>query len=678
MSRKLSVRERPTSLFGVVNNTLLGLVVMAVLVISISYLGWRTGADLYRDIQGMTANELQLLEESNQLAAATASISTSATELLLNSDLEQASYWDLLLEFSIKNYRKEISFTQARLDSMEGFQLHALMIDDLNGVEEHAEEVIMYAEDLAKLHPQFLRFRGEFDKQLVELKVLNFDVNETMFQNKNSDDFGPLARHIIPLFNSVFVDVISLSAKDIDSYSYLYNKVKRKERAIKGRLDAFKQQNPNEKLLDITKKIENFVAIVYGDQGTLTKLEAVREITTQKDNLFKKMIMAKEASIPYVGMLTGHANEQVDATSFSATERFQTAATFLVALSVFSLGVTILLIIFLPRLIRIPLKLVSENLAGLSVGNLTQNIHYKKRDEFGALAGDVNQTTTQLRSIVGEISGGISALKGESARNTSAAETLSYSISGQRNVTEAVVTSMSSMEESINEVSQAASFTKQKTEEAKSAAQKGKSLITDNISQVKELSNDLEGMSTKIVQVEGISESIGSIVDVIQNIAAQTNLLALNAAIEAARAGENGRGFAVVADEVRSLASKTASSTSEIGDMISNLQESVSHAVSMVKTSVTKMHENSERSNQTVISINEINEIVNQVVDLNTQVAAASVQQKTMASDIAMKIHQISEGTDQSYTAGETLADISKNLNDLAENQESIVNQFTL
>ncbi len=127
--------------------------------------------------------------------------------------------------------------------------------------------------------------------------------------------------------------------------------------------------------------------------------------------------------------------------------------------------------------------------------------------------------------------------------------------------------------QSIKHISINAEETAKKSTESLSSVVEVNQNLIDLVDHLNHTNVAIESLNTR-------SEEIGSIVNLITDIADQTNLLALNAAIEAARAGEHGRGFAVVAEEVRKLAERTQKATAEISATIRSLQQETGEIMS--------------------------------------------------------------------------------------------------
>jgi methyl-accepting chemotaxis protein len=244
--------------------------------------------------------------------------------------------------------------------------------------------------------------------------------------------------------------------------------------------------------------------------------------------------------------------------------------------------------------------------------------------------------------------------------------------------TEMVATAMNEMAATAQEVAQNANSAAEAAEGADLEAQKGQQVVTATLREINTLAASVEEAARVIQKLESDSDAIGSVLDVIGNIADQTNLLALNAAIEAARAGEQGRGFAVVADEVRTLASRTQKSTQEIQTMIEQLQSGARNAVAVMAQGTERAKVSVEQATRAGSSLAAITTAVASISDMNMHIARAANQQGEVANEINSNLASITTSVEHTSHSSTQLNSASEELSGLAASLKSLVGHFRI
>lgn len=294
-----------------------------------------------------------------------------------------------------------------------------------------------------------------------------------------------------------------------------------------------------------------------------------------------------------------------------------------------------------------------ENL-GESEGMAKLDIH--RRDEIGALGQAVNRYTDKLKALFDNVRAS-SATVAEQANQLSA---------GNLELSSRTEEQAASLEQTSATMEELASTVKSNADNAREADER----MRESSNAINEGSGHVAQLVTSMNKIEDSSSRITSIVDVIEDIAFQTNLLALNASVEAARAGEHGRGFAVVAAEVRKLASRSASSASEISQLIEQASseirtgggyaESAERAMSGIVASVDeiarRVREISEASQEQANGIEEVNRAVSQMDEVTQQNASFVTEGSKDIDKLAVQAQRLARLVDDFQQAASTAA----------------------
>ncbi|MEV3841880.1 methyl-accepting chemotaxis protein [Aeromonas veronii] len=309
-------------------------------------------------------------------------------------------------------------------------------------------------------------------------------------------------------------------------------------------------------------------------------------------------------------------------------------------------------------------------------GDLTQRLKVQSEDEIGQLASAFNRFVERIQSVVSQVGETSNHLFSAVDKLHHLSEHYDHQMQGHSRETDQVVTAVTEMSSTAQEVAASASNAATATSDAARESDAARGVVSGAINSINRLVGEVHTASGVIEQLAQETAKIGSVVEVIRGIAEQTNLLALNAAIEAARAGEQGRGFAVVADEVRSLAGRTQQSTKEINEMLQRLQGGVKQAVEVMQASEDRSQETVQEASHIASSLDSMVMAVSTINDMNIQIATAAEEQHAVSEEINKNLVAIQQIVSELTSAAVESNSTTRDLASTGDKLRKLVSQF--
>ncbi|MEE4226158.1 methyl-accepting chemotaxis protein [Pseudomonas viridiflava] len=330
------------------------------------------------------------------------------------------------------------------------------------------------------------------------------------------------------------------------------------------------------------------------------------------------------------------------------------------------------------KALRLAIDGLLEVTRRLADGDLGARVNVTSQDEVADIGNGLNMMAEAFSGSISHMDRTSYELSEVAARLGNSISLAKESMNAQQAETEQVATAINEMTASVADVAQNTEGAALAADEANAASRTGLRVMHQAHSTIQALAEEVELSAQKVQALALHSQSIGGVIQVISTIADQTNLLALNAAIEAARAGEQGRGFAVVADEVRTLASRTQSSTEEIRNIIQQLQGATEAAVQQMQAGQQKAQACISAAGEASGSLSSISQGVERIVEMNTQIASAAVQQHAVSEDINRNVMGIRTSSGTLMQGIENNATTASELGRVASEMRSVVSRFKL
>ncbi|WP_258961730.1 methyl-accepting chemotaxis protein, partial [Klebsiella pneumoniae] len=131
-----------------------------------------------------------------------------------------------------------------------------------------------------------------------------------------------------------------------------------------------------------------------------------------------------------------------------------------------------------------------------------------------------------------------------------------------------------------------------------------------------------------------------------------------------------------ICNSARSLAARTQQSTTDIQSMISALQERAQSAVTVMEQSSRQAHTSVAHAEEAATALDGIGQRVNEITDMNAQIATAVEQQGAVSEDINRSIINIRDAADTNVQTGQNNLQSAKSVAQLTSALSELAKQF--
>jgi methyl-accepting chemotaxis protein len=310
-------------------------------------------------------------------------------------------------------------------------------------------------------------------------------------------------------------------------------------------------------------------------------------------------------------------------------------------------------------------------------GDLSGTLRIQVGDAaLGPLVAGIGQLMQTLRKFVTEIREAALQLSTSSAEVLSAATQAESSTTAQASSIHETTATMEELKGASHQIAENAQTVAGIAEQTLTGARQGEGAIKAFMGSMEKVRHNAVEVDDAIAKLSKRVERIGTVVEVIDEIADRSDLLALNAALEGAKAGEAGRGFSIVAAEMRRLAENVMESTKEIKNLISEIREAT-HAAKEASDGNKRMAAEGEQlGGHAISSVTGILHGIQETSDAARVIHLATQQQRTATEQVVQSMSEVDEVTRQAQAGSRQATGAASQLATLAERLAELVQRF--